>query len=341
VSLQFLNIRHAYGANRVLDGVSLEAKRGDIMCLLGPSGCGKSTLLRLAAGLLALQDGEVRLDEELMASPKALTPPEKRPVGLVFQEGALFPHLNVTDNVIFGVQRHPDRAALVRDLIEQVGLSDQAKSFPDKLSGGQQQRVALARALAPSPAVLLLDEPFASVDIVLRRQLRDDTRALLKERDSVAVMVTHDPEEALEIADHIAVMADGKIVQAGSPAKLFDEPANADVALMFGDGHRVMGQRQGRAVQTPFGTWPLESCVTEPASDAIAIVVRPDAVGVTAGNSARLTDLRPYDRQSLKATLAAPSGEVLSAFVPREAALTVGQTVQAAPMPKSVFAFDR
>ena len=341
VSLQFLDIRHAYDDQRVLEGVSLDAERGDITCLLGPSGCGKTTLLRLAAGLLPIQAGEIRLGKEVLAAPRAALAPEKRPVGLVFQEGALFPHLNVTANVAFGIQKDADRASKVSRLLEQVGLQDQAKAFPHELSGGQKQRVALARALAPKPAVLLLDEPFASVDIVLRRQLRDETRALLKDQDAVAVMVTHDPEEALEIADKIAVMAQGRIVQAGSPAQLFDHPSTAEVALMFGDAQPVLATRDGDGLKTPFGVWPLAAMQEAvPTDTSLQLIVRPDALALEPGGEMRLQDLRPHDRERCKATITNKAGAAITAIVPRSGLVDPTQGLRVVPKPGSVMAFS-
>ena len=245
---------------RALEDISLIAPSGEITCLLGASGCGKSTLLNLAAGLLPVQSGEIVLNGAVLADSATNPPPEQRPVGLVFQDGALFPHMTIAGNVSFGLPRAQHGA--VEGWLEQVGLAGLGARYPHELSGGQQQRAALARAMAPGPAVLLMDEPFASVDIVLRRRLRRDCRRLLRARGATVVLVTHDPEEALDIADRIAVMEAGRIVQVGSPQELHDAPAAANVGAMFGGAQvlRAVREGEGEGLATPFGLWPA-ACV--------------------------------------------------------------------------------
>ena len=237
LSLEFRHIAHVYGQGasetRALEDVSLTAKAGEITCLLGASGCGKSTMLNLAAGLLPVQSGSIHLNEAVLADAATNPPPEQRPVGLVFQDGALFPHMTLAQNVGFGLPK-AERGA-VEGWLEWAGLPGLGERYPHQVSGGQQQRAALARAMAPGPAALLMDEPFASVDIVLRRKLRRDCRRLLCERGATVLLVTHDPEEALDIADRIAVMEAGRIVQFGTPDALRSEPANASVAAFFED----------------------------------------------------------------------------------------------------------
>jgi len=224
-----------------LNGVDLAIAPGEIVCLLGPSGCGKSTTLRIAAGLEMVQQGRVVVDGVEVASPRTFVPPEHRHVGLMFQDLALFPHLTVLDNVAFGLGRQnaATRRKIVHKLLERMGLSRYADSYPHTLSGGEQQRVALARALAPEPLVLLLDEPFSSLDRRLREQVRDETLALLVNDAVATLMVTHDAEEALLMADRIAIMRDGKIVQIGAGEELYDHPSDAFVArfLEIGRAH--------------------------------------------------------------------------------------------------------
>jgi len=188
MGLEFQDIHHRYGAVEALSGISLSVGQGDILCLLGQSGCGKSTLLNLTAGNLALQTGDIRLDGKVLASANHSPPPENRPVGLVFQEGALFPHLTVAQNIGFGVKDKHRRVGIVSELLEQIGLEGFGDRFPHTLSGGQQQRVAVARALAPQPAILLMDEPFASIDIMLRRRLREEIRQILKARHCISIL---------------------------------------------------------------------------------------------------------------------------------------------------------
>ncbi|MEM1410680.1 MAG: ABC transporter ATP-binding protein, partial [Pseudomonadota bacterium] len=296
MSLEFNNIHHAYGGHAVLRGIHLEARAGEIACLLGSSGCGKTTLLRLAAGLLPVQSGTIHLDGTPMAHAQLHPPPERRPVGLVFQEGALFPHLNALQNVAFGLPRGGAANETARALLDQVGLGDFAKAYPHTLSGGQQQRVALARAIAPSPKVLLLDEPFASVDVVLRRALREETRRLLRARGGIALLVTHDPEEALELADQIVVIDAGRVIQAGPPQELYDAPASAGVAAMLGSSNTLVGERVQGGVKTAFGTWQEHAFAGRlPSSGSLDIVARTEALDIaTGGNEAgRVEDIRP------------------------------------------------
>lgn len=257
MSLEFRHIAHAYGDNTALHDVSFTAPTGQITCLLGSSGCGKSTLLNLAAGLLGVQQGEVLVGGEALASPGLNPAPEARGIGLVFQDGALFPHMTIAKNVAFGLAR--ERHGEIDSWLDRVGLGGLGERYPHELSGGQQQRAALARAMAPGPRVLLMDEPFASVDIVLRRSLRRECRRLLREAGTTTVLVTHDPEEALDIADHIAVMEAGRIVQFGMPQELHDVPATASVGAIFGGAQVIEAVRENEGLRTAFGLWPLAS----------------------------------------------------------------------------------
>lgn len=289
MALNFQNIAHSYGDTQALRDITFTAPSGQITCLLGPSGCGKTTLLKLAAGLLPVQSGSIHLNAQSLADEHVCPPPEKRPIGLVFQEGALFPHLNVADNIAFGVKQiRKSRARkssdiLVSDLLRQMGLSDYGARFPHELSGGQRQRVALARAIAPQPEVLLLDEPFANVDIVLRRRLRSETRRLLRDRNVTALLVTHDPEEAMEIADIIVVMEAGLILQVGTPSDIYDQPQSVGVGSLFGDGQIISAKLDGISAMTDFGTWSLEDIARSKKADLNVsdLLIRPDAVSVS------------------------------------------------------------
>ncbi|MGI9324714.1 MAG: ABC transporter ATP-binding protein, partial [Pseudomonadales bacterium] len=228
MSLTFTQVNHSFGSQVVLSEVTLTAERGEILCLLGPSGSGKTTLLRLAAGLEVLQAGTISVDEQLLADAKVHTPPEQRGVGLVFQDHVLYPHLTVAENVGFGLANRPQGEAdeMVARQLAAVDLLAFAERYPHTLSGGQQQRVALARAMAPEPAVMLLDEPFASVDSGLRRRLREQARLSLKATDAVTLVVTHDAEEAMELGDRIAYLWQGQLAQLGTPAALWRTPAS-------------------------------------------------------------------------------------------------------------------
>ncbi|MFM7344164.1 MAG: ABC transporter ATP-binding protein [Tagaea sp.] len=253
--LRLQGISHAFGAKKAVDGVSLAVEPGQLVCLLGPSGCGKTTLLRIAAGLEPLQKGSVALDGCAIAEPGYAIPPEERGVGLVFQDYALFPHLDVTGNVAFGLDKlaSAERAARVAETLAQVGMQDYARAWPHELSGGQQQRVALARALAPKPRVVLMDEPFSGLDARLRESIRDDTLHVLKKSGAATLMVTHDPEEAMFMADRIAVMREGRIEQDGPPDEVYAKPASAFVARFFGQVNEVDSVVAGGYAATPFG----------------------------------------------------------------------------------------
>ncbi|OBV10450.1 ABC transporter ATP-binding protein [Erythrobacter dokdonensis] len=277
MSLEFRHIAHAYGPVRALEDVSFAAPAGEITCLLGASGCGKSTLLALAAGMLRLQHGSIILDGEVLADEGRSPPPEARPVGLVFQDGALFPHMTIAGNIAFGLPKA--RRGEVEGWLVQVGLAGLGERYPHQLSGGQQQRAALARAMAPGPRVLLMDEPFASVDIVLRRKLRRDCRIILREQGATTVLVTHDPAEALDIADRIAVMEAGRIVQFASPQELHDAPATAAVGAMFGGAQIVPGTRGDGGFATSFGLWPVDCALAAvPEAAAFDLLVHADAL---------------------------------------------------------------
>lgn len=252
--LELIRIAHEFDGRRVLDGVDLAVGPGEVVSLLGPSGSGKSTCLRIAAGLEAVQEGEVRIDGRLVANTATHTPPEARQAGLVLQDFALFPHLTVLDNVAFGLKgSKPERRARARDLLDRVGLAGFAETYPHTLSGGEQQRVALARALAPEPKVMLMDEPFSSLDVTLRAALREETAALLKKRGVPTLIVTHDPQEAMALSDRIAVMREGRILQTGAPHEIYKTPANPFVMGFFGETNRLAAQADGAKVETPFG----------------------------------------------------------------------------------------
>lgn len=238
IRLQVQQLTKSYRNNPLpaVEGVSLDLPEGNLLSLVGESGSGKTTLLRLLAGLEQPDQGTIILDGKVLSSTTAVVPPEKRGIGLVFQHHALFPHLTVARNIAFGLRNHPrgERAAITAQMLELVGLSNFGKRYPHQLSGGERQRVALARALAPGPRLLLLDEPFSSLDARLRQTVRDETRAILKRRGATALFVTHDTGDALSIADQIVVLKNGKVQQVGSPSAVYHSPSNAYVASFFG-----------------------------------------------------------------------------------------------------------
>lgn len=242
--LDIENISHAYGTKEVIENLSLTVEEGQVACLLGPSGCGKTTLLRLVAGLTSLQSGRIRLDEKVLSEPasgiEAL--PEKRNVGFMFQDYALFPHLDVFQNITFGLNDpSPEKLAEIQRAMIQMDIVDLTDAYPHTLSGGQQQRVALLRALAPLPRLLLLDEPFTGLDISLRAQVREDTLRLIKQMGVTTLMVTHDPQEAMYMADHILIMRNGKVEQGGSPREIYQFPATEFAARFVGQTNILQG----------------------------------------------------------------------------------------------------
>jgi iron(III) transport system ATP-binding protein len=245
-----------FGDVRAVERADLCVEHGEVVALVGPSGCGKTSLLRLIAGFEHPYEGEVRLEGGLVAGPGHFAPPERRRVGMVFQDYALFPHLSVAENVGFGVARD-GRADRVAELLELVGLADSERRYPHELSGGQQQRVALARALAPRPAVVLLDEPWSNIDPLLRASMRGELAAIVRAARVTVLLVTHDREEAFSLADRVAVMRDGRIIQAGSPEDLYLRPADRWTAEFVGPGNFVPGRIAGDLVDTPLGRFPI------------------------------------------------------------------------------------
>lgn len=258
LGLESVSLR--YGAILALNDVSLSAESGEILCLLGPSGSGKSTLLRLVAGVERPTAGRIRLDGSEVAGPRGFLEPERRRVGMVFQDYALFPHITISANVAFGLKglgRSGARTA-AGDMLERVGLSRYADSYPHMLSGGERQRVALARALAPKPRVLLMDEPFSSLDGSLREQVRRDTLNLLRELGTTTLLVTHDPDEAMRVADRIALLHNGCLVQCARPRDLYARPTTTFAARTFGDINELKVACRSGSVDSALGTFPAD-----------------------------------------------------------------------------------
>ena len=268
------SVSKRFGPIVAVDDVSLEVPRGEILALLGPSGCGKTTFLRLIAGFERPDRGTVSLGGRTVSQNGTFLPPEKRHVGVVFQDYALFPHLCVGDNVAFGV-KEGDCAARVRDVLHMVGLAGESDRFPHELSGGQQQRVALARALAPRPELILLDEPFSNLDATLRQQIRTEVREILQRAGQTAIFVTHDQEEALSLADRVAIMSRGKIHQVATPEMIYTRPEDLFVANFVGGANIIGGTSDGHDVSSPLGTiHPLNA----PPAGPVMLVVRPESL---------------------------------------------------------------
>jgi len=281
IALKLKNIRHVYGNTVAVDDFNIDVHSGEVICLLGPSGCGKTTALRVAAGLETLQQGEVSVGGAVVADTGTAVPPEQRDVGFVFQDYALFPHLTVLQNVEFGLSSLSAGEKNIRavTVLEQVGMKWATARYPHTLSGGQQQRVALARAMAPRPPVILLDEPFSGLDARLRDQVRDESLHILKESGTAALLVTHDAEEAMFMADRIGVMRDGRLVQFDKPDELYMRPTDAFVAEFFGEVNKVYGTAFHGIVNTPIGDFPAPTFADGQKAE---IIIRPEAIDVGA-----------------------------------------------------------
>ena len=344
MSLAFRNVGHSYGSHRVLSGVTLEARPGEILCLLGASGSGKTTLLRLAAGLETLQEGSIELDGAVLATPGRGVAPERRAFGMVFQDHALFPHLTVAENIAFGLAGRPKEEVrrTVADRLAAVGLAGFDARYPHTLSGGQQQRVALARALAPSPAAMLLDELFASVDVTRRRALREEARRALKRAGVVTLVVTHDPVEAMEIGDRIAVMEGGRIAQCATPDELYVQPASALVASLFGEAQRFPAIVDGETAMTAYGSVRADGFAH---GTHVEVIVRPEAVTLAPAGAResnfRIADIRFLGRDWLILLANEASGtlEPLRARVPALDGLAVDASVAVRFDPEAIFVF--
>jgi iron(III) transport system ATP-binding protein len=278
--LTFERIERSYGASSALAGLSLDIAPAEVVCLLGPSGCGKTTLLRIAAGIERPSAGRVLINDQEVAGPARFVPPEKRNVGLVFQDFALFPHLSIVDNVAFGLKSLPreDARREAMTMLARVGLERYATDYPHILSGGEQQRVALARALLPRPAVMLMDEPFSGLDVQLRERLQEETLTLLRETRATCLIVTHAPAEAIRLGDRIAVMRAGRLVQSGRAEALYRNPADLFVARLFSEINEIPMRVEGGALRTPVGVFAVPGLEE---GDAAILCIRRRAIRLT------------------------------------------------------------
>ncbi|GGL83569.1 spermidine/putrescine ABC transporter ATPase [Pseudooceanicola nanhaiensis] len=271
--LDIRNLTRRYGGRAVVDDVSLSVMPGQVTCLLGPSGCGKSTTLRMIAGVETQDSGVVLVDGQPISDGVRNLPPEQRQIGLMFQDFALFPHLSVADNVGFGLKGpRAEVRARVEEMLARVDLGRFIDAWPHELSGGEQQRVALARALAPRPRIMLMDEPFSGLDNRLRDGIRDETLDVLKEAGTAVLLVTHEPEEAMRMADEIALMRDGRIVQMGAPYNIYNAPVDREAVAFFSDINVIRGVVRGALTETPFGQFLAPGV---PDGAAVDIVIRP------------------------------------------------------------------
>jgi iron(III) transport system ATP-binding protein len=287
--LTYENVSHRYGEVEAVRGFSLDVAPGEIVCLLGRSGCGKTTLLRLAAGIEVSTAGRILVNDREVSGEAAFLPPERRGIGLMFQEFALFPHLTNLANIMFGLKALPRHEAEheARRALERVGLADLAQGYPHMLSGGEQQRVALARAVAPRPSVLLMDEPFSGLDRRLRDEVREDTLTVLRESRATCVIVTHDPEEAMRMGDRIALMREGALVQVDVPEAVYRHPPDLLAARFFSELNELSGRVEGGKVASPLGAFAAhglaEGSAAIVAIRSTGVQLRPAGQGVAAG----------------------------------------------------------
>ena len=341
--VQFKNICHSYGDLQTLKDVTFDLAPGEIVCLLGPSGCGKSTLLRIAAGVERQTSGQIFMNNREIAGPDCFLAPEKRGIGLVFQDFALFPHKSILENVAFGLKNLGRAQAIVaaKAALERVGMLQYEHAYPYALSGGEQQRVALARAIAPRPLVLLMDEPFSGLDQRLRDNVRDETLAVLKETSACSLLVTHDPLEAMRMADRIILMRDGNLVQIGSPKELFTHPGDIEVARFFCDFNELNGVVEAGHVQSALGK--IETPGQAPGTH-MDILVRPQGVRISTngkGLDGLIGNVRFLGDYSLLDIHLADHETPVQARISGEVREKQGDVIKIVVDPSQIFAFPR
>ena len=278
--LEIKNITKRFSSSdgEALKDINLDVEKGEMLALIGESGSGKTTLLRLIAGLESPSSGSIYLNKKMVVGPHTFVPPEKRQIGMVFQEYALFPHMTVEKNISYGLHKMDSKAGRKRlfEVLEWVNMADLANRYAHELSGGQQQRAALARALAPNPSIILLDEPFSHLDGVLKDQMREELRTILKKSGTTAVFVTHDTMDALSVSDRIALLQKGELQQIGQPRDLYENPSNLYTAGFLGKINLIRGYCSGDGILTDFGTFPLRK--TEMDGDEVIVTIRPEHV---------------------------------------------------------------
>lgn len=320
-------LNKSFAQQQVVKNLSFSLSAGRILALLGPSGCGKTTTLRLIAGFEKLDSGRIEIDRQEVANGRSHIPTEKRRIGMVFQDYAIFPHLSVGDNVGFGLPRRASSKQTIEELLDFVGLHGLRKKMPHELSGGQQQRVALARALALEPAVLLLDEPFSNLDAALRKSVRQEVRHLLKQRGATAIFVTHDQEEAMFLGDDIGVMNNGRLEQLATPETIFHQPRTRFVAEFMGDTDFLTGTVTSQGIETPLGILPCAS--DEPDGTAVELAIRPDDITLTASANGQGRILqRQFIGIAYLYDVQLADGSILRSWEPHERQLSEGTAVQ-------------
>jgi len=329
--LSLRNITCSYDDRKVVSDVSMHVNAGSLICLLGPSGCGKTTVLRAIAGFQTLDEGEILINNRSVSLPGYTLPPEKRRLGMVFQDYALFPHLTISENVAFGL-RHlptPNSRATVEAMLEIVGLSDLGDRYPHELSGGQQQRVALARALAPQPDLILMDEPFSNLDVELRERLSDEVRHILKKQGITAVLVTHDQQEAFALGDQVGVMRDGRLLQWDTPYNLYHEPNCRFVADFIGQGVFLDGTLSAPdTVKIEVGEFRGNRAYDWEVGSNVEVLLRPDDVVPDADSPLKATVAqKAFKGAEILYTLELASGSRLLSLFPSHSDHRIGEHV--------------
>ncbi len=329
--LQIRNISCNYALERAVFDLSLTVNRGEQVCLLGPSGCGKTTVLRAIAGFHPVLTGGIFVNDQEVSVPGSMVPPEARRVGMVFQDHALFPHLSVEQNIASGLREFStaEKREAVADMLERMGLDHHANRYPHELSGGQQQRVALARALAPKPLLLLMDEPFSSLDLELRERMGQEVADTLKENDITCVMVTHDQNDAFALGDKVGVMVEGAIVQWDTPYDLYHRPKNHFVADFIGNGVFLDGElRSSSQVATVLGDLESEAVLDWPANTPVEVLIRPDdVIHDSQGPIQARVNRRAFKGAEIMYTLRTSSNITLLALFPSHANFAIGDEV--------------
>jgi len=327
--LQLQKINKIFGSAKVVDDVSLTLRKGQIGCLLGPSGSGKTTLLRLVAGFETADSGKMILHGQTVSGNGNFVPPEKRRIGMVFQDYALFPHLTVKGNVGFGLRDQPRQVKeeKVESLLEKVGLAQFEANYPHELSGGQQQRVALARALAMEPEIILLDEPFSNLDVTLRENLSREVRRIIKEQGITALLVTHNQQEAFAMADEIGVVMNGQMLQWGTAHDLYHQPSTMDVAAFIGEGAMVDGfVVEGVGVRTSLGMIKNPMIKGTGEGDAVNVLIRPEDIVHDDTSECMVTIVqKEYRGPNILFTLKIVNGENILSLVPSHHNHNIGE----------------
>ena len=326
-AVEVRNVSKSFPGVRAVNELSLSVDEGRFLALVGPSGCGKTTTLRVIAGFDRTDVGTVHIRGRVIDAPHTFVPPERRAVGMVFQDYALFPHLTVRQNVAFGLGRSARLGGRVEHVLELVRLTEVGERMPHELSGGEQQRVALARAIAPAPAVVLLDEPFSNLDASLRVRVRAEVRQILRSTNTAAIFVTHDQDEALSFADHVGVMLEGRVLQVGTPQEVYASPSSLSVATFLGNANILPGHSTDSAVATELGTLQVSGQARGP----VHVVVRPECVALSPAadeHGLEVIDREFYGHDQML-RLRLPSGTALQVRCGPETLLRVGDRVRA------------